>query len=734
MTFPRGVALCLGYLIGLGLTGFWGPLNPQPSFVQWGLLVGAIALGTIFATIFLPRHLWQVPRRFWPILGLVMLLAAVYGQVRLPRPAAAGLYDLSQNQPSLLQSPVEIQGQIYRPITTKEPDKQRFWFRVQNVKLGQNIIPKKENLYVTLSGDFSQFKLGDRLQLTGRLYKPQPPQNNFAFSFPDYLRQNNTFLGFSAWEATLTNREQPLTEQLRQRIQRSHREFLPEQSASLLSSMVLGRQATNLDPEIYDLWVRAGLAYTVAASGFHVSLLLGVVLRLLRNQEEKRQFYGAAGILLGYVLLTGFQASVLRAALMGIGGLVALVLDRKVKPIGLLLVTATVLLLIKPLWLWDLGFQLSFLATFGLFTTLEPIQNKLDFLPPTVTTAIAIPIAASIWTLPLLAYKFNVIATYSIPTSIVLSPVIGLVSLGGMVSGAMGLLSPTLGGAIAYGVGFPLQGMIWLVEQVVALPGSQASVAALPLAHLLVFYGVMLLIWRSPWAQKQAKPLISGLLIFFIVVLVYHHFNTTQVTIFGDRQTPVIVAQAGGKTLVINVGSPGFWEYTLEPFLRRSGLNQIDGLLSLTPPDPPDPKVTATDFSGALPVKQRFGLAESQLTDVISLHPLEPKRIGPITLQLLQEDVHILEIRLQGQAFYLLSKQTADADFITRWNPAILIAKAADLDFKIWQTLKPQQAIAIGSPQGHFLAPNRIVYWSETDGTIQWTPRQGLSSLAPNLP
>ncbi len=731
MTFPRGIALCLGYLIGLGLTGFWGPLNPQPSFVQWGLLVGAIALGTIFATIFLPRHLWQVPRRFWPILGLVMLLAAVYGQVRLPRPAAAGLYDLSQNQPSLLQSPVEIQGQIYRSITTQEPEKQRFWFRVQNVKLGQNIVPKKENLYVTLSGDFSQFEIGDRLQLTGRLYKPQPPQNNFAFSFPDYLRQNNTFLGFSAWEATLTNREQSLAEQLRQRIQRSHQEFLPEQSASLLSSMVLGRQATNLNPEIYDLWVRAGLAYTVAASGFHVSLLLGVVLRLLRNQEEKTQFYGATGILLGYVLLTGFQASVLRAALMGIGGLVALVLDRKVKPIGLLLVTATVLLLIKPLWLWDLGFQLSFLATFGLFTTLEPIQKKLDFLPPTVTTAIAIPLAASIWTLPLLAYKFNVIATYSIPTSIVLSPVIGLVSLGGMVSGAMGLLSPTLGGAIAYGVGFPLQGMIWLVEQVVALPGSQASVAALPLAQLFVFYGVMLLIWRSPWAQKRAKSLVGGLLIFFIVVLVYRHFNTTQVTIFGDRQTPVIVAQAGGKTLVINGDSPGFWEYTLEPFLRRSGLNQIDGFLSLTPPDP---EVQTVDFSGALPVKQRFGLAESQLTDVISLRPLEPKHIGPITLQLLQENLHILEIRLQGQAFYLLSKQTADADLITQWNPAILIAKAADLDFKIWQTLKPQQAIAVGSPQGHFLAPNRIVYWSETDGTIQWTPRQGLSSLAPNLP
>ncbi|MBV5260486.1 DUF4131 domain-containing protein [Synechococcus moorigangaii CMS01] len=731
MTFQRGVWLCLGYILGLALTGFWGPFNPQPSLLQWGFLSGAIASGTILAMIFLPRHPWQVPRRFWPILGLVMLLAAVYGQVRLPRPAAAGLYRLTESQPSLLQSSVEIQGRIYRTTTTQEIDKQRFWLQVQRLKIDQKISAQKENLYVTLSGKFPSFKLGDHLQLTGRLYQPQPPPNKFAFSFPDYLRQNNTFLGLSAWEAALIQRQQPLTEQLRQRIQRSHGIFLSDQTASLLSSMVLGRQAANLDPEIYDLWVKAGLAYTVAASGFHVSLLLGVVLWLLRQRAVKTQFCVAAGILLAYVLLTGFQASILRATLMGIGGLVALALDRKIKPIGLLLVTATVLLLIKPLWLWDLGFQLSFLATFGLFSTLKPIQKKLDFLPPAVATAIAIPLAASIWTLPLLAYKFNVIATYSIPISIMLSPVIGLVSLGGMVSGAVGLLSPELGGAIAYGVGFPLQGMIWLVEQVVALPGSQGSVAALPLAQLFVFYGVMLLIWGSPWAKKRAKPLISGLLIFFIVVLVYRHFSTVQVTIFGDRQTPVIVAQAAGRALVINGDAPGFREYTLAPFLRRSGLNHIDGFLSLTPPDP---AVTAPDFSGELPVKQRFGLSESPLTDVITLRPLEPQRLGPITLQLLQENLHLLEIRLQGQAFYLLAQQTPNADFIAPWNPAILIARAADLDFKIWQTLKPQQAIAIGSPQGHFLAPNPIVYWSETDGTMQWTPRQGLTSLTPDLP
>ncbi|BAW95794.1 competence protein [[Synechococcus] sp. NIES-970] len=726
MTFYRGILLCLGYILGLGLTGFWGPLNPRPDGLQWGMMVSAIAFVTMLATVFLPRYFWQLPRRWWPLFGLVVLLAVGYGQVRLPRPAANGLFALTQAQPNLLQSPVEIRGEIYQTTNSADPQHQRFWLRTTEVRQGQNVAAPAENLYVTLTGDFPALHRGDRLQLTGRLYAPRPPQNRFAFSFPDYLRQRNTFLGFSAWEADLQRRDRPISDRIRQRIQRSHGQFLAERPASLLSSMVLGRQAANLDREIYDLWVKAGLAYTVAASGFHVSLLLGLVLWLLRDRAVKIQFAVAAGVLLGYVLLTGLQPSILRAALMGMGGLVALLLDRQVKPISLLLVTATVLLLINPLWLWDLGFQLSFLATFGLFTTLEPIQKKLDFLPLNVATAIAIPIAASLWTLPLLAYQFNVIASYSVFTSIVLSPAIALVSLGGMISGFLGLLSPQLGGAIAYILVWPLGGMIWLVERVVALPGAQMTVAALHWSQLLVFYGVMLLIWRTKWAQKRFVFLSASLLTLFIVLLIYRHFNTTQVTIFSDRQTPVIVAQARGKTVVINGGSSGFWDYNLVPFLRRNGISQIEALVNFTATDQELPETPQT-----FPIQQSFTLEPETNPEAIALRTLEPQRIGAIDLQLLQENVHLLEIRLQGQSFYLLAKQNPEADFIAQWNPGILIAQPSDLDAKIWQTLRPQRAIAIGSPQGHFLAPNAIVHWTATEGTLQWTPQRGLSSLAP---
>ncbi|MCZ0902100.1 ComEC/Rec2 family competence protein, partial [Microcoleus sp. HI-ES] len=97
------------------------------------------------------------------------------------------------------------------------------------------------------------------------------------------------------------------------------------------------------------------------------------------------------------------------AALMGFGTLFALVLNRQVKPLGLLLIAATILLLVNPLWIWDLGFQLSFLATLGLIVTTPPLMAKLDWMPPAIASIVVVPIAASVWVLPLLLYVFSVV-------------------------------------------------------------------------------------------------------------------------------------------------------------------------------------------------------------------------------------------------------------------------------------------------------------------------------------
>ena len=109
----------------------------------------------------------------------------------------------------------------------------------------------------------------------------------------------------------------------------------------------------------------------------------------------------------------------MRAGLMGVAVLIATAMGGKVKPQGSLLLSAVIILLINPLCIWSLRFQLSFLATLGLLVTAPVIEKRLDWMPPTIAIAIAFPLAAIIWTLPLITYYFNNISTYSILVNII---------------------------------------------------------------------------------------------------------------------------------------------------------------------------------------------------------------------------------------------------------------------------------------------------------------------------
>ncbi|NJN72075.1 MAG: ComEC family competence protein [Limnothrix sp. RL_2_0] len=650
MNLNQGAILCLGYVLGLFLTSLWGGINANPSPWQWGIIIAAIAILTTGSAIILPRHFWQLRAKFWVTVGLIALLAVGYFQVRMPRPQGSPIYTLTQTESSLLKYPIQITGEIIDQPQSKEDGKSRFWLNTKTITTKYDSFTTKGKLYTTLSNDQTTLKSGDFVSLKGRLYQPRANQDPWAFDFATYLRKHNSFFGFTAWESQNIQSSGWTISQIRERIKNVHAKFLDDNRGTLLSSMVLGRKSVDLPENIYDLWVKSGLAYTIAASGFHVALLLGSIQWFTKNKPVKVQLFTSISILIFYILLTGFQPSVLRAALMGIAGLVALALDRKTKPISLLLLVATLLLIFNPLWIWDLGFQLSFLATFGLLTTLAPLQKKLDFVPPTIATAIAIPIAASLWTLPLIAYQFNVIATYCIPSSILLTPFIFVVSLGGMISGAVGLIIPDLGAAIAYLVGIPLGWMIAIVKLIVALPGSNLSIASLHWSQLALIYSTMLIIWLTKWGKKYSNTLGFSLFFLFVIFLTLKNFTTTQVTILNTQNNPIFITQSAGKTIIFKGESDTADQFPLTSFLRQAGISEVDAFISTAAASTTSSEnPLGTDF--AIDQKLIFSATDNQEISQ-PLQPFESKRFGDITVQLLQKNPFLLAIKVKQQLFY----------------------------------------------------------------------------------
>ncbi|NJL83441.1 MAG: ComEC/Rec2 family competence protein [Chloroflexaceae bacterium] len=416
------------------------------------LAIAFLGLGVV-AGLSVPR-MWRFgPRRHqWLVAGLIAGLGIVYLQIRLPQPASQDISQLLA-QGDASPATVTVTGKILEPPRLTRQRKVQFWLQATAVSQGETLeqaVTGKVYATVPLLQGTGLYP-GQLVAVTGRLYQPRAALNPGAFDFRTYLAAKGTFTGLAGKQViALAKPPRWGLWRWRQRIVRAQVKPLGSPAGPLLSSIVLGRQAVDLPHDIRDLFIKAGLAHVLAASGFHVSLLLGAILTLTKGLGRRTQLILGVIALVFYVGLTGIQPSVLRAALMGGAALLAIAWEQKIRPVGLLLVVAVGLLLVNPLWIFDLGFALSFLATLGLLVTLPPLLKVFEGSPPVFATAIAVPLAASLWTLPLLIYLYNTVVTYSLIANVVSTIPITVISLGGMASAFAALLWPPAGSAIAF--------------------------------------------------------------------------------------------------------------------------------------------------------------------------------------------------------------------------------------------------------------------------------------------
>ncbi|MGK7871989.1 MAG: ComEC/Rec2 family competence protein [Xenococcaceae cyanobacterium] len=758
--------LCLAYVIGLLSTEIWGFPNPNPSWQQWTAIATGLGLSSIFAAMVVPRFWRTGPRwRLWLSAGLVALLAAVYFQVRVPQP---DVNDISQrfaavevNSSSQL---VTVEGKVLNQPRLTPSQRVRFWFEAKQLNdaegkeeaAGSQSVTGK--LYVTLpllqgTGLYP----GQKLAVTGILYQPKPASNPGAFDFQAYLARQGAFASLKGLRVIFEDEGQGQPWglwRLRQRIIRAQVRWLGSPAGPLVSSMVLGRRAVDLPKDIHDQFMQAGLAHMLAASGFHVSLLLGVVLVLLKRFFWLSQLIIGLSTLVLYIGLTGVQPSVMRAGFMGVGVLIGLVMERKVRPLGALLLTATILLLWNPLWIWDLGFGLSFLATLGLIVTVPALQKRLDWLPLAIATVVAIPIAASLWTLPLLMHLFPVVATYSIPVNIVTAPFTALISLGGMISALVALIWPLAGSAIAWLLYYPTHLLIGMVKFFTMLPGSSFAVGRIPLELLLFIYGLIFLVWLSKWWQRRWQ-LVGLFAVTLVVVFIwYSQLTLVQVTVLAAKGEPVLVIQDRGKVTLVNSGEADTTRYTVLPFLAEQGINKIDCAVAL--------ESESSGFSGwseisaSLPVKSFFRHLAVQPVDSEGdwveapqgeYQPLsmdETVSVGSTAIKLISAEPPVLQLQILDLTWFLLASsqpvkgnEVAIPEYLqeqeSNFTPQVLLWSGRSLRTEWLEALEPMVAIASSSTveknTRQQLQEKQIqLYWTGRDGAIQWTPKGGFQT------
>ncbi len=732
------IVLCLAYIVGLIVT-----CNP---WVRWGLPI----IGMLLVWL-LPR--WWKKSPNWQFLLVAIAIAgcaSFYLELRIPKLATN---DISTYIPATAERGTNqftiVQGVVASyPRVTRNQNSQ-FWLdatqlnEIQGDKLRPADVSRAVSgrVYVTVplqSG--TGLQPGVDVSITGTLYLPEANANPGGFSFRNYLAQAGGFAGMRGVQLRVPDESQ--TRQwswgkLRARIAAAQVQWLDVPVGPLVTAMVLGSDAVDLPYDLRDRFVRVGLAHALAASGFQVSLILNAILSLTRKRLSVVQQSNAGAVaLLIFLGLTGFQPAVVRSVVMGMAVLIGLRTQRKIDPLGSLFIAGTLLLVIDPLWIWDIGFELSFLATLGLIVTVEPLQQKLDWLPPTIADLITVPLAATIWTLPIQLYVFKVFPLYSLPANILTSPLISIISIGGTIGALIGAIIPIAGSAVSWLLYVPTQLLIWIVELFNYLPGTSFAVGQIGIWQLAALYGIILGVWATPrWQQEWRVPALVGLLLVLIPLAIW---KTTefQITALASKDRQILVIQDRGQTILINSGNESVARFIVLPFLQQQAINRIDRAIDS------NLDLSALNswqtLSQMMPI-QKFHRIGGTIDNTGTLQ-FEPLLIGKtrtfdrIEITTIKTNPVIFQIAIPeiSQKWLFIGNDTGDltqsAIDLEQLTPAsTLFWSGGRLTARSISKIQPQVAIAATTnpdPETvKLLEKNQVrVYYTGRDGAIQWTP------------
>src|SRR3954447_17786977 len=267
---------------------------------------------------------------------------------------------------------------------------------------------------------------------------------------------------------------------VRERAEEALRRGVPAPESALLRGMVLGQDEALAD-RTRDDFQATGLAHLVAASGQNVMLLCALVFgaSALLGVGLRARLLLALGLIALYVPLAGGGPSIQRAGVMGAAGIAAALAGRPASRWYALLLAAGVTLAVNPRAVEDVGWQLSFAAVGAIMVLATPVREGLRRrgVPAGAAEAVALTLAASIGTAPLIALHFDRTSVVSLPANLLAAPAVAPVMWLGMAAATVGQVSGVAAEPFAALAAYPVAFLSWLSAAAARLPHASVAVA-----------------------------------------------------------------------------------------------------------------------------------------------------------------------------------------------------------------------------------------------------------------
>lgn len=351
---------------------------------------------------------------------------------------------------------------------------------------------------------FPEYRHGTRVLLSGVLSEPGMIED---FNYRDFLKKENVHATMLRPEINVllenqTNLFYAFIFRLKESLYSSLKKAVPYPQESLISAMLLGYKH-GIPEQISENFSRSGLSHITAISGMHIVIVAGILIYALNaiGANNRAKTLVVVITLSAFVVMVGSPPSAIRASVMASAVLFARTAGRLTNTYALLLFAALAMMVPNPfLARLDVGFQLSFMATFGIVYASQLFGRWLGKLPRALGILLSVSLAAQVFTMPLLIYYFGYVSIFSAVANIFVVPLLPLVMVLGTATAISGTIMPLLAALFGMPLWFILSYIVWVADFFSAFPVLSAK--QLPLWSVFVIYGVLLFLFYR--ARRKA--------------------------------------------------------------------------------------------------------------------------------------------------------------------------------------------------------------------------------------
>lgn len=486
-----------GFIVGVFVSSFV-TINLSLSF-----LIGVIGVAMLMLAAF-----GLIPKKLFLSVALALVLCSL-GTARFY------LKD-SQQQKYVLDNFVgretEITGVIMGEVEHRQAT-QRIILEAEYITLMGRDYETRAKVLVSTEL-YPEFSYGDRIVVSGTLERPKNFTTDVGkeFDYINYLKKDGIFytVSFADVELVGTGYGRPLKSAilgLKTRFLDKIERVIPKPESSLLSGLLLGVKES-LGKDLEQDFVDTGLVHIIVLSGYNVTIIAEAVIKTLSFLSVMAGIYVGGAFIVVFAVMTGAGATIIRASIMALLALIARATGRHYEITRALLLAAMIMVIHNPyILVFDISFQLSFLATLGLIYMAPIMERIFRFLPNVlaIREITGATLGVQIFVLPFILWKIGNLSIVAPLTNLLVLPLVPATMFYGFVAGMLGFITHLIAAPFGFIAFALLKYEIFVVELFARLPFASVTVAKFPLVLVIISY--ILLIWwiKSYHARTKEK-------------------------------------------------------------------------------------------------------------------------------------------------------------------------------------------------------------------------------------